>query len=232
MTTTTSAERSNGAVRDPIWLFSKAVLLPILYGPLRMRRAGMGNLPRSGTVLLVCNHVSVVDPVALTVAARPRRVRMMAMVELFRIPVLGAYVRRMGAFPVMRDSADHGAMRTARQLLAEGECVVVFPEGRVSRGGIMRPGSPGVGALALLPGVTVVPAAVWNTQLMRGPVRVGFGPPVDLSGLPDGGPRSARARAATERIMAALAELVPQVGGPAQPAPGCTPTAAERAASV
>lgn len=202
-----------------LWPLSFLVLGTVFYGPLRMRRRGYDRLPARGGLLVVCNHVSIVDGVALVLTAWPRRrLRMMAKVELFGMPGLGWYLHGLGAFPVVRDSADHAAMRTARRLLEMGEAVGVFPEGRVSRSGHMRPGGAGVGLLALTPGVTVVPAAVWNTQRARGPVRVRFGHPVDLRDL--GGPRGQRRRVASERIMAAVAELVPSVGGPAQASPG------------
>jgi 1-acyl-sn-glycerol-3-phosphate acyltransferase len=72
------------------------------------------------------------------------------------------------------------------RLLERGECVAVFPEGQDSRGGVMRRGYPGPGMLALRLGVPVVPAAIWDTQLFRGPARMVFGPPIDLSGVPPG----------------------------------------------
>lgn len=203
-----------------LWPLSALVLGGLFYGPLRMRRSGHRRMPARGGVLVVCNHVSIGDPVALVVSAFPRRrLRMMCKSELFANRALGWYLGGLGAFPVVRDSADHSAIRTARRLLEAGEAVGVFPEGRVTRSGLMRPGAPGIGLLALVPGVSVVPAVVWGTQRFRGPVRIRYGPPVDLSGL-DGGSRSARRRAAAERIMAALAALVPTVGGPDQASPG------------
>lgn len=63
-----------------------------------------------------------------------------------------------------------------------------------------------------------MPAAAWDTQFFRGPARVVFGPPVDLSGISPG-PRKARNREATDWIMVAIAELVAAAGGPVQEAP-------------
>jgi 1-acyl-sn-glycerol-3-phosphate acyltransferase len=113
-------------------------------------------------------------------------------------------------------------VRTARDLLATGECLMVFPEGGVTRSGHMRPGFSGAGYLALQPEVVVVPAVIWNTQLFRGPVRMRFGPPIPMDEL-RASPRPGRNRRATERIMETLAEMVPSVGGPEQPPPIGTP---------
>lgn len=221
-------------VVDPVlWLLSRMLVLPLLHAPpLRMRRAGLEHLPREGPVLVVCNHVSVADPIVLMAAARPRRTAMMAKSELFRNPLLGWYLRGVRAFPIRRGCADVGAVRTACRLLDEGHCVVVFPEGRVTRSGLMRPGYPGAGMLALRPGVVTVPAVVWDTQLFRGPARVRFGPPVNMSDVAPG-PRRGRNREATDRIMTALAGLLPAAGGPAQPPPlGPPPLAATPAAAT
>ena len=171
-------------------------------------------------MLIVCNHVSVADPIILMAAARKRRTSMIAKRELFqKHPVFGWLLRTYRAIPLDRSKpADFTAIRRACALLDEGDAVVVFPEGHVSRRGTMRRGAPGAGFFGLRPGVTVVPAVIWNTQLFRGPARVRFGPPIDLSDIAAPS-RHERNRLATDRIMTVLAELLPSVGGPVQDPP-------------
>ena len=70
--------------------------------------------------------------------------------------------------------------------------------------------------------MVVVPAVIWNTQLLRGPVRVRFGPPIAMDDLRES-PRPGRNRRATGHIMETLAAMLPSVGGPEQPAPIGTP---------
>jgi 1-acyl-sn-glycerol-3-phosphate acyltransferase len=204
-----------------IWNLARTLVLPILYGPpLRMRRRGQEHLPAEGPVLIVCNHVSVADPIVLMAAARARRTSMIAKKELFeKNPVFGFILHCLRAIPLDRSKpADFTCVRRALALLAEGHAVTVFPEGHVSRSGRMRRGAPGAGMLGLRPGVTVVPAVVWDSQLFKGPARVWFGPPIDLSDI-DPGPRHDRNRAATDRIMTVLARMVGEIGGPAQEPP-------------
>lgn len=204
-----------------LWRLSKLIVLPVLYlYPLRMRRFGVEHVPESGPVLLVCNHVSVADPIILMAAARKRRTAMIAKRELFqKHPVFAWILRTYRSIPLDRSKpADFTAIRRAVELLDEGHAVVVFPEGHVSRRGTMRRGAPGAGFFGLRPGVTVVPAAIWNTQLFRGPARLRFGPPIDLSDI-DAPSRHERNRLATDRVMTAIAELLPTVGGPVQDAP-------------
>ncbi|HWH13816.1 MAG TPA: lysophospholipid acyltransferase family protein, partial [Miltoncostaeaceae bacterium] len=206
----------------PLWHLVRLVLLPFMYGYLRTRRIGRHRIPRRGAVLVVCNHVSFIDPVVMAGCMRPRRVWLMAKEELFRSAPLAWVISRVGAFPVRRATADRDSIRTARSLLERGEALLLFPEGGVTRSGVMRPGFPGAGSLALVPGVTVVPAVIWNTQTLRGPVRVRFGAPIPMDDLRDG-PRAGRNQRATERIVDHIAALVPLVGGPVQDGPRGVP---------
>lgn len=203
---------------DRWWVAARILFPPFLFWPKRLRRRGQHHLPRAGAVLVVCNHVSQADPPLLGGAVLPRRTYYMAKAELFRIPVLRWCVRGLGAFPVERGGADRDAMRIAREILRRGDMLLMFPEGTRTTNGRMRPGFPGAGALALDPDVTVVPAAIWGSQRLRSRVTVVFGPPLDLSDLPEG-PRGRRAQVAVDRMMQAIAGLLPEAGGPAQDAP-------------
>lgn len=200
------------------WILGHITLWPMARGLLRLRRYGTENLPAEGAVLIVCNHVSQADPPLIGVAALPRKSYYMAKIELFRMPVLRRAIRGLGAFPVDRGASDRRALKIARELLGRGEQMLMFPEGTRRVDGVLRPGLPGAGSLGLVPGVTVVPAAIWGSQRLLRPVRVAFGPPIDLSDL-DSGPRSRRSQEAVDRMMKAIAELLPVVGGPAQEAP-------------
>jgi len=204
-----------------VWLLSRVLVMPLLYlPPLRMRRRGNANLPVAGPLLIVCTHVSVADPLVLMAAARPRRTHMMTKSEMFKHRPVAAFLRLVKAFPVRRGQADISAIRHALDLLSQGECLVVFPEGHVSRTGHMRRGHPGAGFFSMRPGVVTVPAVVWDTQLFRGPARIVFGEPIDVSDIVAGpGPRKRRNRMATDRIMERLAAMAMEIGAPLQPAP-------------
>lgn len=206
-------------VRTSWWVFGHLTLVPVVRGVLRLRATGRHNLPAEGAVLIVCNHISQADPPIIGVAALPRRSYYMAKIELFRVPVLRRIIRGLGAFPVDRGASDRRALRLSREILARGDQMLMFPEGTRRTDGALRPGLPGAGTLGLVPGVTVVPAAIWGSHRFLRRVRVAFGPPLDLSDLTDG-PRSRRSQAAVDRMMAAIADLLPLVGAPAQPAPG------------
>ncbi len=154
-------------------------------------------VPATGPVLLVSNHVSVLDP-PFVGAAAPRPLYFMAKEELFRIPLFGRLIRALNARPVRRDGSDTRALKAALALLEEGRALLVFPEGtRGEEGQPPREGKAGVGMLAVLSGAPVVPVFVSGTgaALPRGRslprpsrVRVTFGPPLTfkMAGTPGG----------------------------------------------
>ena len=199
-------------MRKPVWYLGRAVCVPTFLVVFRLRRLGREHLPPAGSTLIVSNHISVKDPPFVSAAAMPRPSYLMAKSELFRVRPFAWLIESLGAFPVVRGGADREAIRTARGILAGGGQLIMFPEGTRSLDGRLGPPLPGAGALALEPGVTVVPAAISGTRRRLGPVTVRFGPPVDLSDLPEGS-RGARAQAAAERIMAAIDALLPPRSG-------------------
>ena len=162
--------------------------------------------------MLSANHLSNIDPWALGLPLWPKRqVRFMAKSELFR-PPLWPILKLAGAFQVRRGYGDERAIKTAVELARAGEVVAIFPEGTRREKGLLRRrrARPHTGAarIALEAGVPLIPAAIAGTdRLLRlAPLRVAYGPPVELDDLRDGDVRKA-ARVATERLMAAIGEL-------------------------
>jgi 1-acyl-sn-glycerol-3-phosphate acyltransferase len=196
---------------SPVYLFIGLLSWPVVKGLYRLRTRGLENLPDGGFVL-AANHASNFDPWPLGIPFLPRRqLRFMAKSELFN-PLLGPVLRATGAFKVRRGEGDLDAMRRAVELVRAGEIVVMFPEGTRQRKGMRkkhraRPHS-GAARIALSAGAPLVPAAISGTDRLSrlGPLRVAYGPPLDLSDL--GGLDQKRASAlATERLMEAIEEL-------------------------
>ena len=191
-----------------------AILRPVFRFGMRLRVEGVERVPDQGPVLLVSNHRSVLDPPLIAVAQLPGRLHFMAKKELFRGP-FGWLISRGGAFPVDRGGADRDAIRTAREVLAAGECLLMFPEGTRSRTDALGAAWPGAGSLGLAEGVTVIPVGVTGSDTWRRTgVVVRFGPPIDLSGLE--GSKGARSQAAADAMMDGIRALVgPEAGGTA-----------------
>jgi 1-acyl-sn-glycerol-3-phosphate acyltransferase len=127
-------------VAYPITKVLLAIFLLVL-GPVRV--TGKKNVPKTGGVLVVSNHLSDCDP-AVIGHALPRGAHYMAKQELFSIPILSRIIRVLQAFPVDRGTADRSAIRKTVELLEAGEAVVIFPEGQLSETGDLQPLMPGV----------------------------------------------------------------------------------------
>ena len=156
-------------------------------------------MPATGPFLIVANHSSFLDP-PLVGGMTPRRLTFLAKAELFRVPVFGALIRRLGSQPVRRDGGDVAALRTAQRVLQDGGALLVFPEGTRGDEGVLRPAKPGAALLAMQTGVPVVPAYVrgsgraWprGRRLPRpAKVVVTFGPPLSFA-RPTGADRKAQ----------------------------------------
>ena len=135
------------------------------------------HIPARGGVLVVANHLADIDPAALGLACTPRPAQYLAMARHFTHQPLAMLLFSLGAFPVQAGQPDTRALRHARNQLEAGRLVVIFPEGAPTWGPEMSEFRQGVGHLALTPGVTVVPAALWGThRVLRGWRPVGRGP--------------------------------------------------------
>ena len=178
----------------------------------RWRVTGKENVPREGPVLVVANHMTLIDPPLLSVSLG-RYAQIMAKEELFRTRASNYFMSGLGAFPVYRGRLDRQAMRVAERVLADGGALVVFPEGQRSRNRQLQHASAGATLIALRSGVPIVPAGITGTErvsgmwsvLRRPRLTVNFGRPFHL---PPVNTRSDRAEC-TRCIMEHIAEVLP-----------------------
>ena len=202
-------------------------------------------LPASGGVLLVSNHVSYADVLAVGryIIWSGRWPRYLGKAELWKVPVVGWFARQCRQIPVVRDSAQaRDALAPAQAALERGECIGIYPEGGRTRDPDLWPqlGRTGVARLALATGVPVIPTANWGThEIMpgrklriprlfpRSEVRIIMGDPVELADLV-GRTDVEAMRIATERIMDAVTTLVEELRGEPRPAGVWDPRKGER----
>jgi 1-acyl-sn-glycerol-3-phosphate acyltransferase len=184
----------------------------------RYRAYGRENLPAAGGYVLAAGHVSNLDPWPLGLALWPGRfLRFMAKSELFWFP-LGALVNAGGGFRVRRGQADLDAIESAVALARGGHVIAMFPEGTRRLKGLRKRreahAHTGAARIALGAGVPLVPAGIRGTDGLSRlePWRVRYGAPVDLDDLAELPPAEA-ARTATDRVMAAIAQLEASLGG-------------------
>ncbi|WP_420175503.1 lysophospholipid acyltransferase family protein [Luteococcus sp. OSA5] len=192
-------------------------------------------IPRSGGALVVANHISNYDPLALGdfLIWSGRWPRFLGKSELWQVPVVRFFARGCRQIPVERNSARAmDSLEAARTAIREGELVVIYPEGTVGTDpdGWPMTGRTGAARLALDTRCPVIPVGQWGAQqilpgkkvgvprfLPRATLQVNVGQPLDLSDLYDHPERSVAVRVATERMLEAITELTSELRGERPP---------------
>jgi putative phosphoserine phosphatase/1-acylglycerol-3-phosphate O-acyltransferase len=185
--------------------------------------AGVDHIPADGPAIVVGNHRSYFDPMAmaLTLAKRGRPVRFLGKKEVFDAPVVGQLARAMGGIRVERGTGSDEPLAAAALALEAGELVAMMPQGTIPRGPAffdpVLKGRWGAARLAAMTGAPVIPVGLWGTEkvwprserlpnllALRNPpkVRIRVGPPVE-------GILGRSADADTKRIMKAITKLLP-----------------------
>ncbi|HSE08973.1 MAG TPA: lysophospholipid acyltransferase family protein [Nocardioidaceae bacterium] len=227
------------------WAFaiSVAIVKPLLLLFTKRRWVDGDKVPADGGCILVANHVSHLDPLTFAHFAydHGRLPRFLAKSEVFAVPVVGTIVRSAGQIPVFRLSRDASqAFRAAVAAVEEGQCVVIYPEGTISRDPGLWPmtGKSGAARIALSTGAPVVPVAQWGANdilapyakkvrlLPRKTISMKAGDPVDLDDLRSGQLTPEVLREATDRIMDALTGLLADLRDEEPPAVRFDPKAA------
>jgi 1-acyl-sn-glycerol-3-phosphate acyltransferase len=147
-----------------------ATFRPLLKICFSWKVEGGENVPLTGPLVLVANHVHVVDPIFL-VFALPRWITFVAKEELFRSLFLRLWLRWAGSLPLQRDGKVRDKQRIlegARKALEEGLILGMFPEGARSHDGKLRKGKPGSAVIASKADVPVLPVGIIGTDKVHG----------------------------------------------------------------
>src|SRR4030042_193910 len=141
-----------------IWFISWIIAFPLfkILSGLEI----IGRIPKHGSCIIACNHVSFLDPPILAIAAG-REIYFLAIIGLFKLSAFfGWLIRAYNAIPI---SGGMG-LRPAIKLLKKGQAIVIFPEGTRSLQKKMLPFNPGVSFLAINYRVPVVPVYIKNSN--------------------------------------------------------------------
>lgn len=187
------------------------------------------NLPRSGPVIVAAYHASMLDPlfVALSIWYNGRMPHFLAKDSLFREP-LGTPLRALGQIPVIRYSQEASdSLKYAKEALHAGECVVIYPQGTLTKNPDLWPEKfrSGAARLSLETGAPIVPVAHWGTSLLMPPrakkpkldprniVQISYGTPIE----PTVEPSKRNIALLTRHVEARVAQGVARLRG--QPLP-------------
>ncbi len=140
----------------PFYRFVQFLVLTIFRVLYRVRIHDIDNIPKRGGVIIAPNHASYLDP-PLIGSIVPRELSYFAKKELMDVPVLSWFLNYAGTIPVDRGGYSAGALKTLVRHLKAGKAAIVFPEGTRTKTGAFLPPKQGVGMVADLSGVPVVP---------------------------------------------------------------------------
>ena len=188
-----------------------------------------------GGVVVATNHTSWFDPfpVAHALYAHDRPPRFLGKESVFRIPIIGWIISNAGQIRVYRESAEATAAFRDAVLAAEhGECVVVYPEGTITRDPALWPmeGKTGAVRIALTSGRPLFPMVQWGPQAVMRPYKkelrlfprktmhIWLGKPIDLTPYYNKEWTPALLHEATEKLMHALASMEGEIRGESPPA--------------
>lgn len=225
--------------RTPMLWAAVGILWPTLMTITKRDWRGTENLrrqyPPDDGIVVAANHLSWFDPLALchVLWDNGRTPRILAKDSLFSVPVMGQVLSGAGQIPVARSTKDAAqAVAAAVAAVHDGEAVVIYPEGTVTRDEQLWPmtGRTGAARIALTSGAPVIPIAQWGPQEVMRPYRKEFrvlprktmhiliGPPVDLDDLRDRPMTAEVLEAATVRIIDAIASLLGELRDQSPPA--------------
>jgi len=217
------------------WTTVVGIVKPTLLAVTRRDWIDGEKIPATGGCVVVVNHISHLDPMSLGLFLydHGRLVRYLTKEALFRTPVLKYIVKDAKQIPVTRMTENAAsAFDAAVEAVREGECIGIYPEGTITKdpdGWPMR-GKTGAARIALATGCPVIPVGQWGVQDLlpayslrphpfpRKTTSYKVGDPVDLADLTGKPVTSDLLHEATDRIMAAITELVEELRGEQAPA--------------
>ena len=231
---TPTRTRSEKSRPSAFWILA-GLILPVMNVAARYEIIDADKFPRAGAFVFAPNHYSEIDPVVMGVVAWKlgRLPRFLAKASVFTIPVIGPVLRKSGQIPVQRGGSVRGSepVKAAQRLADQGQMVVVYPEGSLTRDPDLWPmrGKTGAVRIALEQGIPIVPAAHWGTQHLmeryskkihlfpRKTITVKIGDPVDLSRFRGRSLDMATLNEATAVVMVAITALLEDLRGEKSP---------------
>jgi 1-acyl-sn-glycerol-3-phosphate acyltransferase len=210
--------------------FAVCLVKPVMIAVTRRTWMGMENIPATGPVIIVANHMSHADPLVLAhfIYDAGRWPAFLAKASVFEVPVVGWILRAVDQTPVLRGTIDAvKALDAAIAATEAGKTVVIYPEGTTTKEPDLWPmrGKTGAARLWLATGAPVVPVAMWGPQRLFDPrtksvrlvprtrVKVVAGAPVDLSAWRAVVPTAVTLNEITEHLMLTLRDMVAEIRG-------------------
>ena len=231
----TEKRTGSETTRPSVFWVLAALILPLINLSVRYQVTDADKFPRSGAFVMAPNHFSEIDPLVMGVLSWKlgRAPRFLAKASVFETPVLGWLLAKSGQIPVARGGAVRGnePVKAAERLVRNGQMVVVYPEGSLTRDPDLWPmrGKSGAVRIALEQGIPIVPVAHRGTQALmpryskrihpfpRKTVLVKIGDPLSLAEFRGRSLDTATLNEATNVVMEAITHLLEDLRGEKAP---------------
>lgn len=225
----------NSSERHFVLALVASILTPIVRLLFKVEPKGIEKLPKHGSFILVSNHVTNLDALAVAYfvyVQLKRAPHFLAKESLFRIPGIGGILRAAGQIPVYRSGHRNDTpLKAAHAYLKAGHSIAIFPEGTLTRSPDLWPmrGKSGAIRLALETGVPVYPVGQWGSEKVLPqygskfrpgfwkPVRILVGDEIDLSDYRKRQLNPDQLNDATKLVMQTITQLVEELRGEKAP---------------
>lgn len=195
-----------------------AMFRPLLNIFFSWKVKGKENIPLNGPLIVIANHVHLLDPLFLSFSF-PRWINFMAKEELFRSPFLRPILRWAGSFSVRRQGKireKQKVLKSAKDILDGGLILGMFPEGSRSHDGRLRKGKAGSAVIASRTNAPLLPVAIVGTDKIKGlswlwkrpGIAINIGKPFKLPPTNDKLSKS-QMQLLTTQLMREIATLLP-----------------------
>lgn len=166
--------------RNKTRIFIKFIFKLIALFLYRVKVVGKENLPKEGAAIICPNHIHPLDS-AVVIATANRKINVLAKEELFKSGIAKWFAEVFGIYPVKRNSADIGAIKTSLKILKREELLMIFPE--ATRNGMKKGVKVKHGAviLAIKSGQPIIPVGIQGNFKLFRKVKINIGKPIDYS---------------------------------------------------
>ncbi|MFI4862008.1 MAG: lysophospholipid acyltransferase family protein [Phycisphaerales bacterium JB063] len=204
------------------WHFCHALCVVWFAVCYRFRFFGQHHIPKTGPVLLVSNHQSMLDPIIVGIGSSHRQFYAMARKTLWNNKLLGHMMNTLNAIPVDQDKPDASTMKRCIDILKQNHALLIFPEGARTLTGQTEPFEPGLMLIIKRAKPTIIPVALegaydaWprtsKTPKPFGRITCQYGHPIPAEDLLDLPPKQAleHLRQTIESLRLELADQMQQ----------------------
>ena len=226
--------KGNPLGNNASFAIASRLVIPLINLVSKHNWQGAHNIPKSGPVIVCCNHISYFDPLVFAhfLYKNGRAPRFLGKASVFRVPVVGFVLRKAGQVPVERETKDAGAaLIHAQAFLKAGHMLGVYPEGTLTRDANSWPmvAKTGLARLALSTNTPVIPVVQWGSQVLmptyskklklfpRTKITIVAGKPVDLSPWQGKADDPQALIEATAKVMLEITKLLEEIRGQKRP---------------